>query len=191
MATSAKPGARKLQHYSKSQRILLIGEGDFTFARALAGGIGSGSNIVATSYDSLKDAVAKYPIVPATLKELVATGASILHNVDATRLSTNKPVGANVHSHGKFDRIVFQFPHKGGSQEEDIAENKEMLGTFFREAAALLTAEGEIHVTLRDTLFYQRWNIDQVGAQEGFALASRVPFESKKFGALGYTPQRT
>jgi 25S rRNA (uracil2634-N3)-methyltransferase len=46
--------------YKRSQRILLVGEGDFSFTLALATVIG-GSGIVATSYDSASDVATKYP----------------------------------------------------------------------------------------------------------------------------------
>jgi 25S rRNA (uracil2634-N3)-methyltransferase len=45
--------------YSRGQRVLLVGEGDFTFALALAAAVGGGG-IVATSFDSLSDVHSKY-----------------------------------------------------------------------------------------------------------------------------------
>lgn len=41
-----------VNHYSNFQRILLVGEGDFSFSACLARGFGSGANMVATSFDS-------------------------------------------------------------------------------------------------------------------------------------------
>ena len=41
-----------LKHYSSSQSILVVGDGDFSFSLALATAFGSGGNIVATSLDS-------------------------------------------------------------------------------------------------------------------------------------------
>lgn len=42
-----------IQHYSSSQRILLVGEGNYSFAVSLAKAFRSAHNIVATSLDSL------------------------------------------------------------------------------------------------------------------------------------------
>ena len=39
-------------HYSSSQKIMLVGEGNFSFAASLATAFGSANNIVATSLDS-------------------------------------------------------------------------------------------------------------------------------------------
>lgn len=41
-----------IKHYSNHHKILLVGEGDFSFALSLANAFGSASNIVATSRDS-------------------------------------------------------------------------------------------------------------------------------------------
>ncbi|CAN6204799.1 unnamed protein product [Urochloa humidicola] len=45
-------GEKCLGHYSSTQSILLVGEGDFSFALALATAFGSGANLVATSLDT-------------------------------------------------------------------------------------------------------------------------------------------
>ena len=52
MIQTGMSGPRRLGPYSNSQRILLVGEGDFSFALALASILG-GSNIVCTSLDKL------------------------------------------------------------------------------------------------------------------------------------------
>lgn len=43
---------KTIKHYSSSHRILLVGEGDFSFSACLARAFGSANNIVATSLDS-------------------------------------------------------------------------------------------------------------------------------------------
>ena len=40
------------KHYSSKHRILLVGEGDFSFSRCLARAFGSARNMVATSLDT-------------------------------------------------------------------------------------------------------------------------------------------
>lgn len=41
-----------IKHYSSRHEILLVGEGDFSFAACLARSFGSAANMVATSLDS-------------------------------------------------------------------------------------------------------------------------------------------
>lgn len=43
---------KRLKHYSNKQKILLVGEGDFSFSLSLARAFGSASNITATSLDT-------------------------------------------------------------------------------------------------------------------------------------------
>ena len=47
---TANPNPKREGRYSNSDKILLVGEGNFSFALALATSIG-GKNITATSYD--------------------------------------------------------------------------------------------------------------------------------------------
>jgi len=43
----------RIKHYSTSHKILLVGEGDFSFSACLAQAFGSASNMVATSLNSI------------------------------------------------------------------------------------------------------------------------------------------
>lgn len=43
---------KRILHYSSNQSILLVGEGNFSFAASLAKKFGSAKNMVATSLDS-------------------------------------------------------------------------------------------------------------------------------------------
>lgn len=45
-------GVKWLKHYSSMQSILVVGDGDFSFSRALAVAFCSGENLVSTSLDS-------------------------------------------------------------------------------------------------------------------------------------------
>ncbi|XP_058068185.1 heavy metal-associated isoprenylated plant protein 41-like [Magnolia sinica] len=45
-------GEKWIQHYCSSHKILLVGEGDFSFSASLAKAFGSATNMVATSHDS-------------------------------------------------------------------------------------------------------------------------------------------
>ncbi|KAI9008116.1 hypothetical protein BC832DRAFT_516855, partial [Gaertneriomyces semiglobifer] len=176
--------------YQPGQRILLVGEGDFTFARALAVTFKDASTIVATALDSLSELTAKYPAISATLGEFKSYGGTILYRVDAQQLSSNAAL-EKWRQGGDFDRVVFNFPHMGGSQKEDIRSNQKLLGRFFKESLMLIKSGGEVHVTLRDTPFYRQWDIETIARKAGLRMTERTSFEAETFGALGYAPQRT
>ena len=75
---------------SPSDFVLLVGEGNFSFARALARRFGGlGTRIVATSYDTREQVLAKYPDATEILEELNTAGVTVVHGVDATQLETN------------------------------------------------------------------------------------------------------
>ena len=64
--------------YRTGQKILLVGEGNFSFARALVRNLGgSGAGLVATAYDSEEEAREKYSDVADILSELQESGAKV------------------------------------------------------------------------------------------------------------------
>lgn len=48
---------KRLKHYNNKQKILLVGEGDFSFSLSLARAFGSATNLIATSLDSQGESI--------------------------------------------------------------------------------------------------------------------------------------
>ncbi|KAL5737235.1 hypothetical protein ACOSP7_029996 [Xanthoceras sorbifolium] len=71
--------AKWIKHYSSCHQILLVGEGDFSFAACLAKAFGTASNIIATSLDSKESLASKYTRATSNLKELQDLGCTIVH----------------------------------------------------------------------------------------------------------------
>nr|CAJ26365.1 hypothetical protein [Brachypodium sylvaticum] len=135
-----------LKHYSSAQSILIVGDGDFSFSRALATAFGSGDNLVATSLDTYGYLSIMYTEAESNVTELKRMGATVLHGVDATTMKNHTYLKNN-----RFDRIVFNFPHAGfpghETQKHMINSHKALVGAFFGNASQLLRPDGEIHVT--------------------------------------------
>ena len=100
--------------FEPTDRILLIGEGNFSFARALLCYPPSSlqhlppSNVTATAYDSEDECYLKYPEAQGIVQELRLKGAIILFGVDATKLEKCSAL------HGKrFNKVMWNFPHAG------------------------------------------------------------------------------
>lgn len=132
-----------IKHYSSSQRILLVGEGDFSFSLSLAKAFGSAHNMVATSLDTqgiISNSVSKrlwslmevlififywmlwtwseslarkYSDGIENVRQLEARSCLVLHGVDATQMSPHFFLRTQ-----RFDRIIYNFPHVGFHYKE-------------------------------------------------------------------------
>ena len=119
--------------------MLLIGEGNFTFAAALATLLPLGGRLTATSYDSAEEVAQKYGATFEGAKStLEASGARILHSVDATRLEACKELRGDA-----FDVVWWNLPHVGGGHSEaDVESNRLALRLFFKSARGFLLRKG-------------------------------------------------
>lgn len=100
--------------FRATDKILLVGEGNFSFTRALivdppaALQYLPASNITATAYDTEEECLLKYPEAREILQLLREKNVEVLFGVDATNLERH-PVLKN----RQYDRVVFNFPHAG------------------------------------------------------------------------------
>ncbi|KAJ3217902.1 hypothetical protein HDU67_007053 [Dinochytrium kinnereticum] len=213
LLSSSNPSLRQgKERIRKQDKILLIGEGDFSFAEALSTSLGYPLNsndpglMVATSLDSYQDLGNLHPMAPERCQKLRSKGLKVFHRVDATQLSTDGRLAPPL---APFTRIAFNFPHMGGgSSKEDVEKNREMLTQFFTQAKHLLHVPskkrkrvkqgdeegeggGQILVALRSSSFYEKFRITELAESVGLVEISREPFEVDRWSALGYIPQRT
>ncbi|KAG9084539.1 hypothetical protein FRC07_013613, partial [Ceratobasidium sp. 392] len=76
--------------FNPEDKILLVGEGNFSFAHSLLNHPSiphlPPSNITATAYDSESECLSKYPDASSHISALRTAGATVLFNVDATQL---------------------------------------------------------------------------------------------------------
>merc|ERR1711916_300098 len=109
--------------YPKASSILVVGDGNMSFSRALAMGwvqAKAGRSLTATSYDSRDELYAKYVGMDDVFSGLDSANTSnphavqVLHSIDATHLEAEENA-AWIASRGPFDVVIFNFPHVGGS----------------------------------------------------------------------------
>ncbi|KAG8049864.1 hypothetical protein GUJ93_ZPchr0009g1311 [Zizania palustris] len=176
-----------LKHYSSVQSILTVGDGDFSFSRALATAFGSGDNLVATSLDTYEDLRIKYSKAESNITELKRMGATVLHGVNAKRMKDHTDLKAR-----RFDRIVFNFPHAGFIGKEDsvlvIYSHKELVRGFFSNARHLLRPCGEVHVSHKSGWPYDSWDIEQLATESSHAMVEQVYFQKEDYP--GYNNKR-
>ena len=155
-------------------------------------GLGASSMLVSTCFESEDELRRKYSSFAGRVRALRSAGATILFNVDAQMLHEHPDLIALDRN---FHVCVFNFPHVGGgSREADRVANVAMLSLFFKSAmlAPFLRANrSHVHVVLRNTPFYQSWNIRSIAKDAGLTYRDAERFESQVFQELGYQAVRT
>ncbi|KAJ7964659.1 DUF2431 domain-containing protein [Quillaja saponaria] len=174
---------RRLQHYTSSQKILLVGEGDFSFSACLARAFDSANNMVATSLHSKDTLYDKHWSCESHLEELERKGCLVLHEVDVYVMDRHPTLKKM-----KFDVIIFNFPHAGHfscfteKDTELIEMHRELLRAFFKSASKMLTDVGEVHVAHRDDYPYYEWKLENLAASTAnLILKEKVLFCKKDY----------
>ncbi|XP_030439750.1 uncharacterized protein At4g26485-like [Syzygium oleosum] len=179
---------KRIKHYSNLHRMLLVGEGDFSFAACLAQAFGSAVNIVATSLDSQASSKMLYKRASANMEILEGLGSTILHDVNAHTM-TQHPVL----KHKSFDRIVFNFPHAGykghDHSSSQIQRHQELVRGFLKSARSMLAKHGEIHVTHKTAYPFSKWEIEKLAEEdEELCLVEKAEFSESDYP--GYVNKR-
>eukprot|EP00924_Labyrinthula_sp_SR-Ha-C_P013714 maker-scaffold_5-snap-gene-11.47-mRNA-1 protein AED:0.00 eAED:0.00 QI:62/1/1/1/1/1/3/106/295 len=163
-----KQGVQRLRKsaispYTSEQTILLIGEGNFSFAKSLLhlwdsygkmGPLNLGRNLLATSYDSKNELYEKYPDVKKNITEIRKKyGANVLTKIDGTNITKSfellESKFLSMHKVQKlfkslgekkfgdeigFDKVIFNFPHMGlGIADKE--KNAQLHKEFLTEVA--------------------------------------------------------
>uniref|UniRef100_A0A803LYF7 25S rRNA (uridine-N(3))-methyltransferase BMT5-like domain-containing protein n=1 Tax=Chenopodium quinoa TaxID=63459 RepID=A0A803LYF7_CHEQI len=169
---------KKIGQYNSAQRILLVGEGDFSFSACLAVAFGTATNITATSLNSEDFLIKNYGKFISNKVELVTRGSTVLHDVDAMKMAKHPLVGSLV-----FDRIIYNFPHSGkfGKDDDDIRTHKKLVRGFIRNAKKMINEDGEIHITSKSNGIYLKWDIPKIGVDQGLNLIQEIKFKASKY----------
>lgn len=168
-------------------RCLVVGDGDLSYSLALARRYGEHVDVIAGTLCSPAELTATYAGAPRNVAELEERGARVAYGLDATDLAGG--------GFGPLDHVVFNHPHLGLSDLEDVGEHARrhivLLAHFLAEASSVLAPRGLIHLTLCGN---QRasWKLDEHVARLGLVLLeSRHVAALPLFGRLATPPPPT
>ncbi|KAL8909606.1 MAG: hypothetical protein Q9207_000104 [Kuettlingeria erythrocarpa] len=180
--------------FTATDRVLLVGEGDFSFAHSLYNHHNC-SSLVATCYDTTVSLTEKYPQAAQYIRELEAAARDdeaadfeVLYGIDATKLGKGGMAsGGKAVRKGAFDKVAFNFPHVGGLTKD---VNRQLLVNFFKAAIPLLAAPaGKIVVTIFEGEPYSLWNIRDLARHVGLQVGTSFKFHFDAYP--GYRHART
>jgi len=207
-------GENRFPVYTRTQKILILGEADFSFTLAMMRAFKrSYSTIIGTSYmrkwghgkpppswnsdpkkrQFLNESVRK---LEPTLNEIVERGGYCRFAVDARALE--KTLYDKDHAGKwcgkipkmKFDRVIFPFPRASLNRFDRVDDTDLMRGTF-RSAQKMLNPAGELHVIMHTSregvAQLDRWNIRDLAEEENLVWRAALPFDPKKMPA--YNPK--
>mmetsp|Transcript_15331 Transcript_15331/g.29465 ORF Transcript_15331/g.29465 Transcript_15331/m.29465 type:complete len:418 (-) Transcript_15331:340-1593(-) len=172
-------------------KVLLIGEGDFSFASAL-GAVYTEMDLTATSLHSREDAEQRWGAADS-LTEMsgrIKSSTRIMHGIDGTVLHESPLAGS------RFDCIAFMFPHCG--KKGAIHLNRELMHKFFASARLLLSPQGQIEVTVAagqggtpaDAQHRREssdsWQLVDMAGDSSLLLTCAEPFNHEGWSERGY-----
>lgn len=175
-------------------RLLVLGDGDFSFSAALArinsAQSARSARLTVTSLDSHATAVEKYVGAGANLDALALdTNVTVLHGVDATKL----PVSPSF----VFDTIVWNFPYPPGIIVVASTAGASLISGFLACARNVLAPGGQIRLLMakeqggssRDySGTRSNWDIEALAREHRFVVSEVLPFNFSLYP--GYKPRR-
>ncbi|MCJ1392336.1 hypothetical protein MMC18_005203 [Xylographa bjoerkii] len=177
---------------SPNDRILLIGEGDFSFAYSLHYHHAC-TRLTATTLESRVTLLAKHPQAASHIHALELGAQKVVFSVDATKLGLPCPTGGGPAIRKvPWDHIIFNFPHVGGLTKDvnrQVRANQELLVKFLERGKALLAPGATIVVTVFEGEPYSLWNLRDLGRHVGLKVKRSLKFDAGMYE--GYKHART
>ncbi|CAI9756792.1 unnamed protein product [Fraxinus pennsylvanica] len=169
-----------IKHYNSYHRILLVGEGDFSFSASLAVAFGSVPNMIATSLDSVDFLKKNYKRAMSNIGKLRSRECIVMHGIDATKVASHQLLGGMT-----FDRIIYNFPFAGFfkdlAREAQLRKHRRLVSLFLKNAKEMIGENGEIHITHKINDFHIEWKLESVASSHRLRLIEAVEFDQSDY----------
>jgi len=177
-----------MQRWLQNQRILTVGDGDFTFSISLLQH--KPKDLCATCFDTEAVVCSKYSSARSSIDTLRNSPDCVCFTgIDATKLPADI-------TRRQFDRVIFQFPlvppvgkeewhARANDGETDVVAllNREMLLRFLRQVEPILALEGLVMITSKDVHPYQNWRLERTLSPytRKIRYLGKLPFDEDAF----------
>lgn len=167
--------------FGPDETMLLVGEGDFSFARSIVeNNLIKPENLIATSYDaSTTELKLKYPSsFEVNYKFLIDEGVKIFFHTDATKLirsmkiSKHTPWTKIMGESWRFkylQNIMFNFPHTGKGikdQDRNIRDHQELVFSYFDSSKKLFSLVNS-HIKSNKSNYTQGYSLEKTSNNDG------------------------
>ncbi|KAF3915502.1 hypothetical protein ABW21_db0202752 [Orbilia brochopaga] len=174
--------------FAPTDAVLLIGEGDFSFANAILAAsltVPPGT-ITATTNEDEATTLSKYPQAETHIANLRTLSHRVIFSIDATK-PLPKPLKKNI-----YDAILFNFPHTGGlttAVDRQVRANQQLLLSFLMNVKPHLTTNGVVAITLFEGQPYVQWDVRGLAKSAGYTCRRSSRFDAGVYP--GYRHVRT
>ncbi|XP_033128385.1 uncharacterized protein At4g26485 [Brassica rapa] len=151
-----------LSQCSRMQKILLVGEGEFSFSLSLAKAFASVAKITAVSLDVRVGLGRQYSNGDANVKELESLGCTVVRGINVHTMTSDYRLS-------RYDRIVFNFPHAG--------KHKDVVTGFMQSAPEMMNEGGEMHFTNMTMYPFNKLDIKSLAGENGLRLIKQMQFK--------------
>jgi len=172
--------ARKMMAGFKD--VLVVGDGDLSFAASLAEHVDDPANLTATVYESESEFLKRYgdsgsEMGITNMQHLRLYGCNVEFGVDATNIQLKDGEG----QFRLFDAIIFNFPYPiTWTKHTVMNESRKLMDAFLRCASQRIKEGGEVRTSLVNKQF-SSWYVEQYASKYGLQLERSEPFHREMF----------